>query len=115
MDTSVWVEHFNRGEPSLEQLIKEQRVLCHPLVIGELACGHLPKRDTTLNFLEELPSAVQAAHDDAMQLLERNRLMGRGIGYIDLHLLASTVVTGRIRLWSLDRRLDRIAQELGLA
>ena len=113
VDTSVWVEHFRRGVDPLVRLLDHQGVLCHPFVIGELACGRLPKRREYLTFLGELPQAVMAGHDEVLMLIEERRLMGRGIGWIDAHLLASVLLVGAA-LWTLDRRLAAVAGSLGV-
>lgn len=89
-------------------------VLVHPFVVGELACGMPPNRKGLLSALAPLPQALVAAHGEVLGLVERYALGGRGIGWIDLHLLASTLLTGRSRLWTRDRRLRDVAAELGL-
>ena len=91
------------------------RVLTHPVVIGELACGHLRNRREVLDSLSRLPSAPTATHADALPFLERRALMGRGIGFVDAHLLASTGLAAPARLWTRDRRLVAVATELDLA
>ena len=113
VDTSLWVEHFRRGHPVLVGLLERELVLCHPFVIGELACGTLRRRDEVLSLLSALPQAPLAGHDEALLLLERRGLAGRGIGWIDLHLLASAML-GNARLWTLDRRLGAVAKAIGV-
>lgn len=114
VDTSIWVEHLRAGLPSLSRLLNEGRVLAHPWVIGELACGNLRERSRLLQLLQGLPQAPLATDAEVLLLIERQRLMGRGIGWIDVHLLASTRLASA-RLWSGDRRLGAIATELGAA
>ena len=114
VDTPVWVEHLRRGLPRLATLLQEGEVLIHPWVIGELACGHLRNRADVLELLQGLPAAVVASDSEVLLLIEREQLMGRGIGYVDAHLLASTKLS-HTKLWSQDRRLDAVAQERGLA
>ena len=114
VDTSVWVEHLRAGEAQLAELLLSEGVLCHPFVIGELACGNLANRAEVLRLLDTLPKAMAAADDEARDFIESARLMGRGIGWVDVHLLASAQLS-RTRLWSMDRRLKGVATELGLA
>ncbi|HHJ38951.1 MAG: ribonuclease [Methylothermaceae bacteria B42] len=114
IDTSVWIDHFRYSLPPLEALLNRAQVLIHPWVIGELACGHLKNRKIILRLLEALPQATLPSHEEAMFFLEQNNLMGRGIGYIDLHLLAATTLTNHARLWTLDRRLALVAGDLRL-
>ena len=110
-DTSVWVEHFRAGN-ALGELLYESLVLTHPFVIGELACGNLRNRARILADLEALPLAVCASDEEARRLVEDRGLWGRGIGWIDVHLLASALLTG-CRLWTLDRPLRRAATAAG--
>ena len=114
VDTSLWVEHLRRGLPRLATLLQEGQVLIHPWVIGELACGNLRHRSAVLNLLQGLPAAMVASDAEVLPLIERDRLMGRGIGYVDAHLLASAKLS-RCVLWSQDRRLAALAQDQGLA
>jgi predicted nucleic acid-binding protein len=114
VDTSIWVEHLRRGLPRLATLLQEGKVLIHPWVIGELACGNLSRRHQVLELLQGLPAATVASDAEVLLLIERKRLMGRGIGYVDVHLLASARLS-HCRLWTQDRRLASVAQEQGLA
>ena len=114
VDTSVWVEHLRRGLPRLATLLQEGEVLIHPWVIGELACGNLRNRSQVLDLLQGLPMATVANDAEVLLLIERGQLMGRGIGYGDVHLLASALLS-HCRLWSQDRRLAAVALEQGLA
>ncbi|MEO6028524.1 MAG: PIN domain-containing protein [Candidatus Binatia bacterium] len=114
VDTSVWIDHFRRGAPALADLLHEGRVACHPAVVGELACGVLRQRDTTLELLRHLPSAAAATDGEALRFLQDHRLFGRGLGWTDLHLLAAAAVSG-YQLWTIDRRLEEAAQKLRLA
>jgi predicted nucleic acid-binding protein len=113
VDTSVWVDHLRRGNRTLATALEELRVWGHPLVIGELACGHLKHRDELLSLLETLPRAPQAEHSEALAFLESHQLMGRGLGWIDVHLLASAKLAGT-PLWTLDKPLARAALRLGV-
>lgn len=115
VDTSVWVEHLRSGNATLAAELEAGRVLAHPLVIGELACGSLRNRREVLDLLGRLPSVPTATHAEALAFLEGRALMGRGIGFIDVHLLASTALAVPAQLWTHDRRLAAIATELSLA
>lgn len=114
VDTSVWIDHLHHHEAGLSALLERGEVLMHPLVIGELACGSLRARATVLRLLQQLPAAAEAGHGEALRFLDHHRLMGRGIGYVDVHLLASAALGGDVRLWTRDRRLAAAAAELGL-
>lgn len=115
VDTSVWINHFRFGEPKLVAALKENRVLMHPFVLGELACGNLKNRKTTLATLEDLPKAPTATDPEALGMIEHRTLMGRGIGYIDVHLLTSTSLAGDALIWTHDKRLAAAASELKLS
>jgi predicted nucleic acid-binding protein len=112
-DTSVWVDHFRRGSPRLSALLDLGEVLCHPFVIGELACGNLRRRAEPLALLQALPSAQRATDEEVLAFIERHRLHGRGLGLVDMHLLASCALA-RALLWTADRRLRKAADDLGL-
>jgi predicted nucleic acid-binding protein len=114
VDTSAWVEHLRRGLPRLATLLQGGEVLIHPWVIGELACGNLRNRSQVLELLQGLPAATVASDAEVMLLIERKQLMGRGIGYIDAHLLAAARLS-HCRLWTQDRRLAVVAEEQALA
>lgn len=105
VDTSVWIDHLRRGISELVQALEREDVMTHPFVIGELACGDLQKRREVLDLLAALPSAVVASDEETLLFIERRRLMGKGIGTIDAHLLASVALTDDARLWTLDKRL----------
>ena len=115
VDTSIWIDHLRSGEPALATALEDGRVLMHPFVLGELACGNLKNRSEMLRLLGGLPAAPTATDPEALALIERRALMGRGIGYIDVHLLASTALADDARMWSRDRRLAGVAAELELA
>lgn len=115
VDSSVWVGHFRKSDPRLTELLHEGEVLTHPLVVGELACGNLRKRDEVLGMLHRLPAAPAATHQEALIFIERHRLMGRGIGYLDVHLLASTALAEDARLWTAETRLASAAARLFLS
>ena len=114
-DTSVWIDHFHSEDLRLVALLDSREVLMHPMVIGELACGNLPNRDVALTRLKRLPISSVVSDDEVLFLIERHRLMGRGIGYIDTHLLASVEMSDSALLWTLDRRLRDAATELSIS
>lgn len=113
-DTSVWIEHFRRGEPVLAERLSDGLVLMHPFVCGELACGNLKSHAAILSDLQALPLSTVATHAEVMQLVEDRGLWGRGLGWIDAHLVASALLSN-CRLWTLDVRLAKAARELGLS
>jgi hypothetical protein len=115
VDTSVWIEHLRIGEESLATLLNGSRVLTHPFVIGELACGNLRNRTEFLKLLEGLPRAPVASQEEVLFFVESNELMGQGIGFVDAHLLAATAMFPASRLWTLDKRLGRVAAKLAIA
>lgn len=114
VDTSVWIDHFRSGVPALVDALETGSVMTHAHVVGELACGSLQNRAEVLRLLQELPQAPVATDAEVRAFIERHHLMGRGIGYIDVHLLAATALAGEVVLWSRDRRLARVAVELRL-
>ncbi len=115
VDTSVWVDHFRRPNPVLAELMVLDQVLTHPLVVGELACGTLPEpRLRTLGDMSLLLPADQAAPDEVRDFIEREALFGLGCGLIDLTLLASTLISPRAQLWTLDKRLTSLAARFGV-
>jgi predicted nucleic acid-binding protein len=114
-DTSIWVDHLRRGSTDLARLLEEAAILVHPFVLGELACGNLRNRSKILDLLSGLPAAVIASDPEVLHFIEERRLAGKGIGWIDAHLLASTALTAGSRLWTRDRRLATIAEHFGWA
>jgi predicted nucleic acid-binding protein len=113
VDTSVWVAHFREGNDQLGAALEKGEVLSHPFIIGELACGNLVNRREILGLLQTLPRAAAVSDDEVMRFIELRRLAGMGLGYIDVHLLASALITGA-PLWSLDRTLIRTAEKLNI-
>jgi predicted nucleic acid-binding protein len=113
VDTSVWVAHLRHGAIGLKAWLHEGRVGCHPFIVGELACGNLRNRSEIISLLKRLPPAIVAQHEEVMQFIENFGLMGKGLGYIDVHLLASARLTG-IPLWTLDKKLRAVAIKLQL-
>lgn len=114
VDTSVWIDHLRRGNARLASCLERGEVECHPFVIGELACGNLRRRSEILLLLGCLPTVTQAEHDEVLSWVESKRLMGRGLGWVDVHLLASAML-GRTTLWTLDQRLVARAREMDIS
>lgn len=115
VDTSVWIDHFRGRANRLHECLERGIVLIHPFVIGEIACGNLKNRSYVLSLMSNLPSAVTATDKEVLDFIEKRSLHGRGVGYIDAHLLASSALTPDARLWTMDTRLHEIAKELHLS
>jgi len=113
VDTSVWVDHLRRGNTHLRALLNRGDVECHPLIVGELACGSLHRRAEVLSLLQSLPQVPVCSQSEVLKMVEQRRLMGRGIGWIDANLLASASLAGS-PFWTHDRRLAEIARALNL-
>jgi predicted nucleic acid-binding protein len=113
VDTSIWIDHFRHGDAELRKIIEDDRLLCHPVVIGELALGSLRDRDAVVAFLAAQPEALIASHNEVMTLIDRHSIFGMGIGYTDAHLLASALIDRRSTLWTRDKRLAAAAQKAG--
>jgi len=114
LDTSVWVDHLRRGDALVVQVLESRQAAAHAFVIGELACGNLKSRARVIDLLRALPRLAMATDDEVLYFIERHELMGRGIGYVDAHLLAAAAI-GDSFLWTRDKRLREIATELGVA
>jgi len=114
VDTSVWVRHFRDNDEHLRMLLRDGDVLCHAFVVGELACGNLRNRRTILSWLNALPQACMAEHEEVMYLIEHEQLQGRGLGWVDVHLLASAKLT-QCTLWTLDKALKQSAKTLQIS
>jgi len=113
VDTSIWVTHLRQGSRKLEKLLMDAEVMCHPFIIGELACGNLKNRNEIIPLLQSLPMASMIEFDEFLFFIERNHLMGKGVGFVDIHLLASAQLTG-VPLWTADNRLKSAADQLAL-
>ena len=114
VDTSVWINHFRFCSPLLVKLLDQQRVLLHPFILGEIACGNLTQRKEIISLLHVLPTVQTADHDDILYFIDQHNLMGRGVGLVDVHLLASCMIE-RCPIWTADKRLKAVAQELETA
>jgi len=114
VDTSVWIDHLRTSVPALAESIDRHEIVMHPMVVGELACGNLPDRTGTLAQFLAMPSLAESSHTEVLAFIESNRLMGRGIGYVDAHLLCSALAHRSVRLWTHDQRLGLAASNLGI-
>lgn len=114
VDTSVWIDHLRSGDRHLADLLDRDVAASHDFVIGEIACGNLKNRQEILSLLAWLPKCESASHEEVLFFIERHSLMGRGIGYVDACLLAAATLSSA-RLWTRDRRLAVVAEELGCA
>ena len=114
VDTSVWIDHLRLGDPELASALQSCEVLCHPHVVGELACGNLRARDKVITLLQALPVSPVVSDKESLCFIDNYSLMARGIGYIDVQLLASARLAGA-HLWTRDKRLQTVTLELGLA
>ena len=114
VDTSVWVSHLRDGISELGELLDAREVLCHQFIVGELACGNLKNRTEILSLLRLLPQASSAHHAEVLRFIDVHHLMGRGLGYIDLHLAASAILTG-VSMWTFDKKLAGLNRELRIS
>ena len=112
-DTSVWIDYFREDLPELGERLRRGDVVMHPFVVGELACGNFSKRQETLELLQQLRPVAVAEHDEVMTFIRAQGLSGRGAGYVDVHLLAAATIE-RCQLWTLDKRLNAVATNLGI-
>jgi predicted nucleic acid-binding protein len=114
VDTSIWVQHLRRGEPRLVAMLEAGEVICHPFVIGELACGQLGNRREILALMSALPQARVADQAELLHLIDEHRLYGRGLGWVDVHLLGSGLLSS-CDLWSSDKALQDASRRIGIA
>ncbi len=115
VDTSVWIDHFRKSNQRLIRILENQLVVVHPFIIGELALGSIKNRSDVLNMLGSLPSTPVVREYDILQMIEDRRLFASGIGYTDAHILASALIASDIRIWTHDKRLHTISENLGVA
>lgn len=115
VDTSVWIEHLRLGSAELSQLLQAGQIVMHPMVLGELACGNLQHRSQLLALWEQLPCSEVATDHEVLRTIEQNGWMGKGIGFVDAHLLAGALLTPNTRLWAQDKRLQKLAEHHGVA
>jgi predicted nucleic acid-binding protein len=114
VDTSIWVTHLRQGSRQMEKLLMDAEVMCHPFIIGELACGNLKNRNEIISLLQSLPMVSTIEFEEFLFFIDKNQLMGKGIGLVDVYLLASAQLTG-VPLWTADKRLKGAADQLKLA
>jgi predicted nucleic acid-binding protein len=112
-DTGIWIDHFRQADPQLIQTIENDMLLCHPVIVGELALGSLHNRMVTLGFLATQREVIVATYDEVMGMIDKHQLYSMGIGYTDAHLLASTLIDSRAELWTRDKRLRKAAEKAG--
>ena len=113
VDTSVWIDHFRKASRKLASLLEAEAVAIHPFALGELACGNLGNRKEVIALLHALPDTTKVEDDELLLFIDRHRLMGRGIGLIDVHILASCCVDSCL-LWTRDKRLQVVAKEMNI-
>ena len=113
-DTSIWIKHFREGNKQFTELLEQGLIACHPYIVGELACGSLKNRSEIIGLLEALPMAVVLEHSEVMELIEKQKLMSIGIGYIDTHLLGSSLLSD-FQLWTFDKSLQKAAKAMNIA
>lgn len=111
-DTSIWVTHFREGQKELIDLLEQGLIACHPYIVGELACGSLKNRNEIIQLLEALPRVDVLEHVEVMEFIESRKLMSIGIGYVDVHLLGSSLLSNT-PLWTQDKSLIKAAKSLG--
>jgi predicted nucleic acid-binding protein len=109
VDTSVWIDFLRNGNEKLKNLLSEGMVITHPLIIGELSCGNIKNRIQFLSLINDLDSLTETTHTEVLAFLENNRIYGKGVGYYDLHILCSAIISS-VPLWTLDKRLEKIAK-----
>lgn len=114
-DTSIWIDHLRGGNAVMTEQLERGSIAMHPFVLGEIALGSLKSRAEPLQLLEALPGTLIASDAELMHMLDERALFGRGLGWVDVHLLAATLLTPGLRLWTRDRRLHAVAEEIGLA
>lgn len=112
-DTSIWIDHFRHVDTELQHIIEDDRLLCHPAIIGELALGSLRDRANVMAFLTVQRSAVVATHEEVLAMIDHHGIFSMGIGYTDAHLLASVLLDQRASLWTRDKRLRGAAEKAG--
>ena len=111
VDTSVWISHLRVGEPLLKSHLLDGNVVCHPFIVGELACGKIKNRKEFFTLIHALPVIDKLTHDEVIKFIELHQLMDAGIGYVDVHLLGSALLS-EIPLWTFDRKLMKAAKKL---
>jgi len=113
VDTSVWVSHLRHGNPRLQKLLEEGKVVSHPFIIGELACGNICNRAEIISLMQSLPTLDAVEHEELLVFIEHNKIMGTGLGFVDVHLLAAAMLEG-IPLWTQDKKLKQACSRLSI-
>ena len=113
VDTSVWISHLRHNNSRLQKLLMEGKVVCHSFIIGELACGNINNRNEIISLMQSLPMLEVVEHEELLLFIEHNKIMGSGLGFVDVHLLASAMLTG-IPLWTQDKKLKRACSMLSI-
>ena len=113
VDTSIWINHFRKGDKHLEKLLLDAEVICHEFIIGELACGNLKNRNEIISLLQSLPHSPIVDHQEFLFFIDKYQLMGRGIGFVDVHLLASSQLA-KLPIWTADNKLRGVSKDLEL-
>jgi len=114
VDTSIWVDHLRKGMPRLEKLLLNAEVVCHPFIVGELSSGNIKNRKEFLSLIQSLPMTSLIDLDEFLYFVDQNKLMGKGIGFVDIHLLASARLAEN-PLWTSDKKLKSVAKALHIA
>jgi predicted nucleic acid-binding protein len=114
VDTSIWIDHLRHSDIGLAALLESGDAVCHPLIIGEVACGHLSSRKEILHRLALLPAASVARHSEVLAFIEGHRLFGLGLGFVDMHILAAAHLDG-FKVWSRDKAMRAAAEKLRIA
>ncbi|NQT74183.1 MAG: PIN domain-containing protein [Chloroflexi bacterium] len=113
VDTSIWVSHLRTGDTHLKSILQNGEVVCHPFIIGELACGNIKNRNEVIALLQALPTVKTADHEEILSFIESHHLMGTGLGLIDVHLLASALLS-KVPLWTADKHLKAASTKLNI-
>jgi hypothetical protein len=113
-DTTIWIDHFRSENRAMRQQLEQRNILIHPFITAELALGSLRNRTTTLAWLDLLPQARVAQLAEVRQMIEARSLYSRGIGLTDAHLIASVFLHPLTKLWTSDKRLSALADDLGI-
>jgi predicted nucleic acid-binding protein len=113
VDTSIWVSHLRHGNSRLQKLLHEGRVVSHPFIIGELACGNLSNRSEIISLMQSLPMLDVVEHEELLLFIEHKKMMGTGLGFVDIHLMAAAILSG-IPLWTQDKKLKQACSRLSI-
>ena len=113
VDTSIWVSHLRHGNSRLQKLLEAGRVASHPFIIGELACGNISNRTEIISLMQALPMVDAVEHEELLIFIEHNKMMGTGLGFVDVHLLAAAMLAG-IPLWTQDKKLKQACSRLNI-